>query len=134
MTRAPIAEKHKHLRRPRVEPTKRKSFTPAQRRAVYEAQDGVCGAVACDEPLSRGWDIDHDEELWFGGAHDPSNWVGLCKACHKAKTGAMAKVRAHVKRLIARDEEIRPSRIKSRNQWPTGRKLQSRPFEQRKAT
>lgn len=40
---------------------------------------------------SRPWqEMDHKMPLSQGGSDDPSNWQGLCRECHDAKTRAEA--------------------------------------------
>jgi 5-methylcytosine-specific restriction endonuclease McrA len=131
--RAPIATKLAELRQAieRIEATPRKGFTPAQRKAVFEAYDGHC--AGCDEPLKKGWEVDHIKELRDGGAHELSNWQALCgrdqNGCHQGKTSAFARSRAKSARIVKRETEGAPvSRLKSRNEWPKARKLQSRGF------
>lgn len=114
MTRTPIAEKLQYIRQAVTEPTKRKKFTPAQRRAVYAEFNGLCGC-GCEEPLDgEAWDIDHVIELEFGGAHDISNWVPKIKAHHRLKTSANAPKVAKARRIRKRETEgAKPSRLKS---------------------
>lgn len=128
--RAPIAEKLAELRakvgRIPAFKTPRKGFTPAQRRAVFEAHDGLC--AGCDESLMPGWEVDHIKELADGGAHEPSNWQPLCgreqNGCHQGKTSAFNRAKAKPNRIAKREAEgPKPSRFKP------GRKLQSRGFE-----
>jgi len=115
--RQPIATKLAELRKQieRIEATPRKAFTKAQRYAVHEAQEGRC--AACETTLTGRWDIDHAITIWDGGAHDPSNWIGLCIDCHKRKSAQDAANRAHTKRLIKREELGQASS-----------RLQTRPF------
>ena len=123
--RAPIAEKLANLRAEIVEIQARKSFTPAQRKAVYEAQDGHC--IACEEALSGGFHIDHVISLGIGGKHEPSNWVGICIPCHKAKTRLDRAAQASAKRIISRETNgAKPSKFKSRPLPKGSRPMQSR--------
>jgi 5-methylcytosine-specific restriction endonuclease McrA len=125
--KAPIATKLAELRQAIVEIETRKSFTPAQRRAVFEAQSGQCSD--CEEPLTGRWEIDHVISRAIGGRHEPSNWLGKCTSCHAAKTKADRKAQAKANRIIKRETEGAPvSSLKSRNEWPQGRKIQSRGF------
>lgn len=131
MTRTPIAEKLAELRaacdRIMVEKTPRKGFTKAQRKAVWEAQEGRCGG--CEADLLPGFHIDHVRPLADGGAHEPGNWLGMCPPCHQRKTSGEATKRAKTERIRKREREgQKPSRLKSRNEWPKGRPLQSRGF------
>lgn len=131
--KAPIAEKLAELRKAiaRIEATPRKSFTKKQRQAVWEKYDGHC--AGCDDELQPGWHIDHIEELADGGAHEFANWRALCPPCHRDKSARMVSSRAKPNRIRKREEEgAKPATLKSRSEWPKGRKLQSRPFAQRR--
>jgi len=111
--RQPIASKLAELRAQVVEIQARKSFTPAQRKAVYEAQEGLC--AACEEPLAGKFEIDHVISLGIGGKHEPGNWLGKCRACHVAKTAIDRKVQAKAARIVRRETEGQSaSRLQSR--------------------
>ncbi len=101
--RTPIASKLAELRAQVVQIQARKSFTPAQRKAVYEGQLGRC--EDCDEELGVRFDIDHVISLGIGGKHEPSNWIGRCVSCHKVKTARDRKVQAKAKRIVKRETE-----------------------------
>lgn len=127
--RAPVAEKLAELRakigRIPAFKTPAKKFTPAQRRAVFDAYDGLC--AGCDEPLMRGWEVDHIKERADGGTHDPSNLQPLCgpeqNGCHQGKTSAFNRAKAKPNRLAKRElEGPKASKFKP------GRKLQSPGF------
>jgi len=131
--RTPIAEKLAELRKAiaRIEATPRKGFTKKQRQAVWEKYEGHC--AGCDDELQPGWHIDHIEELADGGAHEFANWRALCPPCHRDKTARMVSLRAKPNRIRKREEEgAKPATLHSRSEWPKGRKLQSRPFAQRR--
>lgn len=114
-----------------VERTARKGFTPKQRQAVHQMQNGVCGG--CEASLDGRFDIDHVIPLWMGGKHEPGNWLGMCQPCHKFKTARDAAQRAHVKRLIENDTAANtPSRFPSRPFPKSTRPLQSRGFDKRR--
>jgi len=123
MMRTPIREKLANLCQPLVQATPRKGFTKAQRRAVYEEFNGLCGC-GCEEPLAgERWEIDHAIELEFGGAHDLSNWVPMLAGHHRRKTSANAPKVAKVRRIVKRESQgPKPSKFRS------GRKLQSPGF------
>lgn len=130
--RAPVAEKLAELRRAIVEIEARKSFTPAQRKAVYEAQHGRC--AGCEEPLGKRFEIDHVISLGIGGKHELGNWLGKCKACHAAKTAIDRKVQAKANRIIRRETEgPKPSRLKSRPFPEDRRPKGSRGFAMKRA-
>lgn len=125
--RAPIATKLAELRAQIVEIEARKSFTPKQRRLVFEAQNGCC--AGCEAPLGKRFEIDHVISLGIGGKHEPRNWLGKCHDCHAKKTATDRKAQAKANRIIRRETEGQPaSRIQSRTSWPNGQKIQSRPF------
>lgn len=137
--KTPIAEKLAELRKAigQIPPhkTPRQSFTPKQRAGVWSAYDGLC--AGCEEPLQPGWQIDHIKEIDDGGAHEPSNWQPLCgkqqNGCHIGKTAAWRTRKAKADRIRKREEEgPKPAQIQSRNEWPKGRKLESRGFSPRK--
>lgn len=111
-------------------PTKRKGFTPAQRKAVYETARGSC--QKCGEWLGDVWHIDHRIPLAQGGAHAPSNWDALCVSCHRQKTKADVGQIAKTKRIIKRETEgKKPSRLKSRGFSKTLRKKMDGTVERR---
>lgn len=127
--RAPLAEKLAELRekvgRIPAFKTPRKSFTPKQRRMVFDAYDGLC--AGCDEPLMRGWEVDHIKELADGGAHEPANWAPMCSreqnGCHQRKTSAFVSAKAKPDRIAKREARgPKPSKFKP------GRKLRSAGF------
>jgi len=110
-----------------VEKTPRKGFTPKQRQAVWDKQDGLC--AGCGNALGLSFDIDHRVEIALGGKHEPDNFQGMCKACHSEKTKTGIKAIAKVNRIRKREAEgPKPSRMKSRGFSPGKRKLQSRGF------
>lgn len=115
--------------------TPRKGFTPKQRQAVSDAYEGRC--AGCDERLQAGWQVDHIKEIAEGGAHEPRNWQPLCgqnqNGCHAGKTAAYLTRKAKADRNWQRETEGPPEpQIHSRNEWPQGRTLQSRPFGNRR--
>ena len=119
------------LTREVIERTARKGFTPKQRQAVHQMQNGVCGG--CEASLEGVWHIDHVIQIWMGGKHEVGNWMGLCIPCHKFKTARDAAQRAHVKRLIEKDTEANtPSRWQSRPFPKSTRKLEGRGFDKRR--
>jgi 5-methylcytosine-specific restriction endonuclease McrA len=103
--------------------TVRKGFTAKQRKAVYDASEGLC--CGCEEPLQPGWHCDHILPLALNGKHALSNWQGLCPSCHIGKTRDDIRRIAKAKSQRSLVEEIIPSkrRIKSNS------KLQNRGFD-----
>lgn len=67
--------------------------------ATKTAAAGRCAACGSFGPL----EADHYRPRWAGGPELASNYQALCFRCHDAKTGAEAKVRAHVRRLRFRN-------------------------------
>ncbi|MET3527253.1 HNH endonuclease signature motif containing protein [Phenylobacterium koreense] len=129
MMRAPIAQKLAELRekigRIPAHKTPVKKFTKAERKAVFDAYDGLC--AGCDEPLLKGWEVDHIKERADGGTHDPSNLQPLCgpeqNGCHQGKTSAFNRGKAKPNRIAKRElNGPKPSTFRP------GRKLQSPGF------
>jgi len=95
-------------------PLKRKNFTKKQRREVSEKQEGKCWK--CGEPIE---DIDHIIPLELGGKHEPANWEGLCKRCHKTKTALDMKLIGKARRIRKRiSGDRRPRKTIPSRQWP----------------
>ena len=64
--------------------TKRRPMTPARRRRILEAHDGICGY--CKRPIDGDYVIDHVVPLAHGGADDDGgNAVPMHPACHEIK-------------------------------------------------
>lgn len=101
--------------REKVEATPRLSVSPARRKRVLEAHNGVCYYPDCEE--TQGLEFEHIVPLWMGGKDDDSNTAPMCREHHKQKTALDAKMRARTKRIIAKhspDREKPVSRIASR--------------------
>jgi len=65
--------------------TKRRPMTPARRKRIFEACDGICGY--CEEPIDGPYEIDHLLPLALGGADDDGgNTVPMHVECHRIKT------------------------------------------------
>lgn len=95
-----------------------RAVSTRQRKAIIDAQGGICKRSYCDAPAI---DVDHIRPLWNGGSNANDNLEALCVDCHKQKTSAEAKVRAKAKRLEARETGARRQRkpIPSpANPWP----------------
>ena len=60
-------------------------MTPARRKRIFEAHDGICGY--CEEPIDGPFEIDHLLPLALGGADDDGgNTVPMHVECHRLKT------------------------------------------------
>jgi superfamily II DNA or RNA helicase len=59
-----------------------RSFSGAQRAALYLAADGRC--ESCGAPLEPGWHGDHQLAFTAGGATDVVNGAALCPGCNTA--------------------------------------------------
>jgi hypothetical protein len=69
-------EKHLNIR----------AFTPAQRRAAYERQAGIC--VSCGDHFTlEEMEADHITPWHLGGKTLPENCQMLCKDCNRRKSG-----------------------------------------------
>lgn len=80
--------------------TRRRSLSTKARVEFFLSRGGQC--ASCGMKCDRGWDLDHEIPLAMGGADEPSNWVVLCRPCHRAKTrGADVPAIAKAKRREA---------------------------------
>lgn len=116
---------------------KRKALTRNQLLILMLRQEGRCGC-GCGvklDPLGEGVIDEHWNPLGLTGTNDTENRRLLRKPCAKAKTeGAdmprITKARrqgletGQQARRMKRDKPV----IQSRNEWPKGQKLQSRPW------
>lgn len=58
-----------------------------KRRALYREYEPLCVICKAQGKYTPWAELDHIKALDNGGEDDdPSNWQGLCIACHKAKT------------------------------------------------
>lgn len=104
------------LHREPVEATPRGNVSPARRLRIWTAADGKC---VCGTPVPLSWTVlDHEIQLWLGGPDDDAQMRPLCAPCDLTKTANDAKIRAKVKRLIARENGTRRKR----------KEIPSRPF------
>ena len=77
-------------------------MTPARRQRIMDAYDGRCAACGDNEGP---FDIDHIHQLAMDGGEEDENLQPLCRdktECHKRKTRSDAKIRAKVRRIVAR--------------------------------
>ncbi len=92
--------------------TKRRPMTPARRKRIFEARDGICGY--CEKPIDGPYEIDYLLPLALGGADDDGgNTVPMHVECHRIKTfgrkrrreGGGARRSAKVRRVrMSRDD------------------------------
>lgn len=81
--------------------TARRAMTPARKRRIHEARDGVC--YHCNLPVPvAGPDVRYDHRIgyWLRDADDDSDLWPVHLACDKKKTAADQGKIAKVKRLI----------------------------------
>lgn len=118
-----------------VPAAKRGSMTKARKRRLWEACNGVC--IQCGEPVEvYGPTVryDHELALELGGSDDDSNIGPIHRSpCDLIKTASDARRIAELRRQqkMRLDVPVEPTKrpIPQRvNPWPTGQKLQSRPF------
>lgn len=113
----------------------RPSMTKARRLRIWERDGGVC--YLCGKKVLAGqpWDAEH-VKAWtiYGDDSDENLKVAHKEVCHKAKTDADMKIvhKSNRQGLITGQQARRAKRgfglIQSRNEWPKGQKLQSRPW------
>lgn len=126
------------MTRPDVQPEARKALTKRQYGKLAVQQNGICGC-GCGKPLDfdtdRAITDEHILPLHQGGSNDLSNRkLYISDPCAKAKTKSEAAANAKLRRRrgekgqYARRKRNGPQ-LQSRNQWPTGRKIQSRGFK-----
>tara|TARA_Y100000310_G_C20350776_1_gene654236 strand:+ start:172 stop:525 length:354 start_codon:yes stop_codon:yes gene_type:complete len=94
--------------------TKRRSLSRAEREAIAERDDWVCGI--CRDPIGKyeAWEIDHHHALGRGGAHDDENFRAVHFDCHKAKTKDDVKEIAKTNRLVEKWAGRRQSKKEQR--------------------
>ncbi|MXX22442.1 MAG: HNH endonuclease [Rhodospirillales bacterium] len=60
-------------------------MTPAHRKRIFEAHDGICGY--CEKPIDGPFEVDHLLPLALSGADDDGgNTVPMHVECHQLKT------------------------------------------------
>lgn len=62
-----------------------RSFTKAQRAALFLYGQGRCANQACQQPLEQGWHADHRHPWSRGGNTDLHNGQALCAGCNLRK-------------------------------------------------
>lgn len=79
---------------PTLSRDRRRSFSSAQRAALFLAADGRC--ESCDAELGAGWHADHVDPWSTGGATDVVNGQALCPACN-LKKGAQVNAKSDLR-------------------------------------
>ena len=77
----------------------RKSISKVMRARVILAWSGRCAMCADRFEAGQRIEIDHIHQRATGGADDENNYRPLCAPCHRRKTAADARDRAHIRRL-----------------------------------
>ena len=85
-------------------------MTPARRKRIFDAHDGICGY--CEEPIDGAYEIDHLLPLALGGSDDDGgNTVPMHVECHRIKTFGRKRSReGGDSRRIAKIRRVRMSR------------------------
>jgi 5-methylcytosine-specific restriction enzyme A len=109
----------------------RRPMTEARKRRIWAAAGGVC--YHCGEPVPMlGPDVryDHVVQIWITRRDEDADVSPAHTTCDKPKTAADAKVRAKIKRILARQDGTRRERkpIPSRGFPEVSRPMQSRPW------
>lgn len=116
----------------------RPSMSKARRLRIWERDKGVCYLCGKKVQANEPWDAEH-VKAWtiYLDDSDENLKVAHKEVCHKAKTDADMKIvhKSNRQGLITGQQARRAKRgfslIQSRNEWPSGRKLGSRPFKGR---
>lgn len=100
----------------RLVPEKRKAMSPARKKRIWEAHNGIC--VQCGEPVEmRGPHVryDHEIALELGGSDSDSNIGPIHRSpCDEIKTANDMRAIAKVRRIEKRETEgPKPSRLQS---------------------
>lgn len=113
----------------------RKSFSAKDRLRIFTAHNGVCGLSGVKIKPGDAWHIEHRVPVALGGSNDDENLYPALVEPHALKTKDDVKRIAKAKRQsgIESGQAARRAKrgfglIQSRNEWPKGQKLQSRPW------
>ena len=83
--------------------TRRRSWTPKRRAALFDANKGVCHICGAKIDGAReAWDVEHIIPVALGGDDDESNCAPAHKRCHKIKTAKDAANLAKSNRVRAK--------------------------------
>jgi 5-methylcytosine-specific restriction protein A len=64
-----------------------------KRRHQWFTEHPLCVKCEAAGRVAAATELDHITPLWAGGSDTPSNWQGLCRPCHEAKTAEEARIR-----------------------------------------
>lgn len=64
--------------------TNRRSVSETKKKFVASKQGWKCGH--CNQPLDHTFEVDHIQDLQFGGDNSVQNLIALCRNCHGVKT------------------------------------------------
>lgn len=123
----------------------RKACTAKQALEVAIQQGAVIPCFRCrkaftleDARTKGAIEREHVHALARGGEDQTDNWAWSHKACHARQTNGPGHYSDGDKYAIAKANRLarggktkRGPKLQSRNDWPQGRKLQSRPLERR---
>lgn len=121
----------------------RRTCTAKQALEVAIQQGAVIPCYRCEIPFTleeareRGAiEREHVHPLALGGTDEIENWAWSHKACHALQTNGPAHMGAGDKHGIAKAKRLARGgkteskfKIYNRNDWPTGRKIHSSPFQ-----
>ena len=115
----------------------RKSFSAKDRARIFAAHGGVCGLSGVKIGAGDAWHIEHRVPVALGGSNDDENLYPALVEPHAVKTKddvkriAKSKRQGGEKGQWARRQNRAKPLIQSRNEWPKGHKIQSRPWPKR---
>lgn len=66
--------------------TKRKVFTPEERRLIWEKTDGYCAYCGQSIPKLIDMQVDHVVPIHLGGTNDFDNLLPSCRSCNRYKS------------------------------------------------
>jgi len=103
--------------------TSRRVIPERVKREILDEQGWCC--FACHQPVSRDQiDVDHRTPLALGGSDDETNWVALCRPCHKQKTRADVKA-------IRKADRARRMHQEGKSRQRRGRPMHGKGFDRR---
>ena len=115
----------------------RPSMSKARRARIWERDKGVCYLCEEEVQLSERWDAEH-KRPWAESFDDSDENLGVAHKdrpeCHPKKTKAdvkrisKAKAQGGETGQWARRQKRGHGLIQSRNEWPKGQKINSRPW------